>query len=136
MKYFLLFASVNDCFARVLSFIFALDVTKHKVQAASISTLFHVDPTKNPMNYGLCFPMVQRKCILIFIGRLRGDQVNCCAKYLTIRTIRTEPLNTFLLRSKLICIARELPFENSGLYFLVQKRNTECKKGIGSLLQS
>ena len=130
MKYFLLFASVNDCFARVLSFIFALDVTKHEVQTASISTLFHVDSTKNRMNYGLCFPMVQRKCILNFIGRLRGDQVNCCAKYLTIR------IPDFLLRSKLICIARELPFENSGLYFLVQKRNTECKKGIGSLLQS
>ena len=71
-----------------------------------------------------------RKGIFNFIGRLRGDQVNCCAKYLTIR------IPDFLLRSKLICIARELPFENSGLYFLVQKRNTECKKGIGSLLQS
>ena len=108
--------------------------TRSRPRASALCSTWTLQ--KNRMNYGLCFPIVQRKCILIFIGRLRGDQVNCCAKYLTIRTIRTEPLNTFLLRSKLICIARELPFENSGLYFLVQKRNTECKKGIGSLLQS
>ena len=108
--------------------------TRSRPRASALCSTWTLQ--KNRMNYGLCFSMVQRKCILIFTGRLRGDQVNCCAKYLTIRTIRTEPLNTFLLRSKLICIARDLPFENSGLYFLVQKRNTECKKGIGSLLQS
>ena len=47
--------------------------------------------------------------------RLRGDQINCCATYLTIRTIfasNEDPysptIGFFLRRQKLICIGREL----------------------------
>ena len=47
--------------------------------------------------------------------RLRGDQINCCATYLTIRTIFASIEDTyfptigyFLRRHKLICIGREI----------------------------
>ena len=96
--------------------------TRSRPRASALCSTWTLQ--KNRMNYGLCFPIVQRKCILIFTGRLRGDQVNCCAKYLTIR------IPDFLLRSKLICIARELPFENSGLYFLVQKETLSAKREL------